>query len=236
MIVRFVRVGGWSPPPDAESLEVDDDGSFRMWRSVGSPMAGRFAGKLEPELLDQLRSEAQQAATGGNLEPNIPPDAAIETVELPGSRAILGSNDPGNDAWAPLLAHLRVLLGELMRSPVSAVGLEVDDAREARLEFRGREPLGLDLSALTVRAVLWGPGYEMLDDWSTPAGISKNGGRIEAGPGWKQALPFGHGFKPRPGQVVHAHANFTVLNEAQAVPVSCVVAPPVRVDLPARGN
>ncbi len=226
-MVRFIRVGGWQPPPDSESLEVDDDGTFRMWRSVGSPMAGRFGGQLEPGLLAQVRSEGQQAASAGNLDASILPDAAIETIEVDGARASLGGNDEGDGAWAPLVAHLRRLLGELMRSPVSAVALEVDGARAARLEHRGREPLGLDLSSLTVRAVLWGPGYEMLDDWSAPAGISSDGGRVQAGPGWKQALPFEHGFKPRPGQVVHAYANFVVLNGEQPIPVSCVVAPPV---------
>jgi hypothetical protein len=227
VIVRFVRVGGWQPPPDSESLEVDDDGTFRMWRSVGSPMAGRFGGKLEPDQLAQLRSEVQRAASGGNLNPDIPPDAAVETVEAGGARAVLGSNDPGSDAWGPLLAHLRRLLGELMTSPVSAVALELDGVDSARLEHRGREPLGLDLSALNVRAVLWAPGYEMLDDWSAPAVIPGDA-RIQAGPGWKQALPFEHGFRPRPGQVVHAYATVAVLNGEQPVPVSCVVAPVVQ--------
>src|SRR3989475_8057306 len=168
MIVDYARIGGRVPPPDNEGLQVEDDGSFRMWRSI-APAVGRFAGTLSPAELRQLKQEAQIAAAAGDVSRPPTMDGSAERFQLDGASATMGTNDDVEGAWGDLIRHCRRLLEQLVSMPQAAVGLEVgDDGRSARLVHLGNKPITVDLSTLSIRAVLWGRGFQKVGDWSTP--------------------------------------------------------------------
>jgi hypothetical protein len=227
LIVRLRRLGGRVPPPDNEHLDVAPDGEFSMWRSTNTGVAGRFAGRLDPEELAGLQAEARQASVAGDLEVQPFPDASIETVEVQGARAELGRDTDG--PWAPLVGRVHRLLDELTAAPLAAIALEVDrDGRRARLVHRGSRPLWLDLSGLSSRAVLWGPNWWLLQDWRSGSGedgAAEEGGgatargRVEAGPSWSMELPFGHGFEPGPDRTLQGFAELVLIEREVPVPV-----------------
>jgi hypothetical protein len=206
-------------------LEINPDGTFSMWRSVGNatqPPApiGRFAGQLEPQIQAELQQAAAKAVEAGNFKLTPPPGAATETITLDQVQARLGANDEPEGAWAGLIEQLRRLLGDLTASPQAAISLELlDGGRAARLTHHGPDALQLDLSGLTVRAVLW-EGYNKAGDWRAnelPAGATDN---ITAGPGWSFDLPLAHGFNIAPSQEVVAYVTFAAFDGEQAIPVA----------------
>ncbi len=234
LMVRLSRVGGRVPPPDNEHLDVAPDGEFSMWRSTNTGIAGRFAGRLDPDELAGLEAETRQASAAGDLEVPPFPDAAIETVQVQGARAELGGDTDG--PWAPLVARLHRLLDELTAAPLAAIALEVDhEGRRARLVHRGSQPLRLDLSGLSSRAVLWGPNWWLLQDWRSgtgddgagPAGAGATArGPVEAGPSWSMELPFGHGFEPGPDRILQGFAELVVIEREVPVPVGLMATSP----------
>ena len=242
LIVRLRRLGGRVPPPDNEHLDVAPDGEFSMWRSTNTGVAGRFAGRLDPEELAGLAAEAREAAAAGDLEVQPFPDASIETVEVQGARAELGGDADG--AWTPLVARLHRLLDELTTAPLAAIALEVDrGGRRARLVHRGGERLRLDLSGLSSRAVLWGPNWWLLEDWRSGAedhgeaggarsgagpgaGGTGAGGTVEAGPSWSMELPFAHGFEPGPDRTLQGFAELVLIEREVPVSVGLMTTSP----------
>ena len=227
MKISYRRTGGWKPPQDNERLDIQDDGIFTMWRSVGwatnpATPVGRFAGRLSEGELTTLQREASSAAQAGDIQIMITPDAPVEAIQVGGAKAVLGANDQPGGAWGPLVEHLRRLLAELTASPRAAVSVQVsDDGKKARLVHLGDEPLRLDLSTLSVRAVLW-EDYDRLGDWSAPPRAAGDGhlSDVRAGPGWSVDLPFSHGFEVRPGSAVVAYVNFVAYDGHEPVAVS----------------
>ena len=212
MIVSYARIGGRVPPPDNEGLQVEDDGSFTMWRSI-APSVGRFAGKLSADELSRLKTEAEKAAAQGDVSRPPTMDGSAERFQVEG-------------ATATLATHVRKLLGELVSMPQAAVGLEVgEDGRSARLVHLGDKPLAVDLSKLSIRAVLWGRGFRKLGDWSTPA---KPGPvQAEASDSWNAPLPFDHGLKPGKNKVLHVYVTFAVSENGQRADVRVEHTPAV---------
>jgi hypothetical protein len=226
MAIKFQRRGGRKPPRDNEVLTIEDDGSFDLWRSVGwttQPPApvGRFGGQLEETERIRLQEEVAAAQAAGDLQQTPRPDSSIDSVELPGARARLGNNDRVSGPWAPLIDHLRSLLGELTRSPRAALGLEVKaDGRGARLVHLGSEPLRLNLDGLTVRAVLWRENRKA-GDWTAPAESRPSGRSAETSEdGWTFDLPFGHGFEVDGESEVVAYVTLGLYDDERQVPVS----------------
>ncbi len=231
MIVNFGRTGGRRPPPDNEGLQINDDGSFTMWRSI-SPAIGRFAGELEASELSKIKTEVQQAAAAGDLTKEPARDGSVEGIDIPGAHASLGSNDYAEGPWGVLLDHLRKLLGELINMPQAAVGLEVEpDGKSARLVHLGEKPLAIDLSNLSVRAVLWGRGYHKLGDWNsnegdgaaTPSGPAQ----VEAAGSWSASLPFDHGFRMGKNKVLHVYVTFAASENGIRADVTAQHTPPI---------
>jgi hypothetical protein len=152
-----------------------------MWRSANTAVAGRFAGSLDGAELAALVEEARAAAAAGDLEVQVLPDDAIERVEVDGARAEMGGGSRLDGPWAALVAHLHRLLDELTDRPLAALALQLDQGgRRAWLVHRGSEPLRLELSKLSARAVLWGPGWWLLEDWRS-GGAAPPGGTAPAG-------------------------------------------------------
>jgi hypothetical protein len=223
MIISYQRSGGRRPPRDNESLRITSEGAFTMWRSVGASTypataIGSFAGTLAPDVHEALAREGAAAVTAGNLSLTPKPDGALETITVDSARASLGANDDPDGPWQPLINHLRQLLGDLTAQPRAAIAARVEpDGASARLEHLGTEPLRLDLTALTVRAVLW-QNYTTRGDWRAPnAGLP---GETTAAPGWSLDLPFDHGFTVQEGTSVRVYVTFGAFNDTVLVPVS----------------
>lgn len=224
MKIRYTRSGGRTPPRDREILEIDTEGAFTMWRSVGSAThpptpIGRFAGQLDAQEQKKIQQAAAKAAKAGDLKLKPPPGAATDSITVGEAQARLGANDKAEGDWAGLIEGLRRLLGELTASPEAAIALKVEKrGQAARLVHQGSAEIQLDLSGLTVRAVLW-EGHNKNGDWRAkelPAGADS---KVKAGPGWSFDLPFDHGFKVTSGQEVVAYVTFAAFEGERAIPV-----------------
>jgi hypothetical protein len=220
-MISLTRTGGMRPPRFDERLDIADDGTFQMWRSVSTATLpatpiGRFAGYLsgaQRTLLD----EASRGATGeGSREWSLLPDSPVDRLQLDGVTATLGIHENGDGAWAAPIRLVRQLLVDLTDSPAAAIALEGDSARAA-LVHRGGNPLRVDLSNLSVRAVHW-RGSDSQATWATDASYST--GEVIAEPGWRLALPLDTGFELQPGDRVVIRATFAAHDGEQMVPVS----------------
>ncbi len=223
MTISYQRSGGRRPPRDNESLQIDEEAGFTMWRSVGAATypatpIGRFAGTLDPETAEALAKEGASAVAAGNLSLTPKPDGSLETITVDSARASLGANDDPKGAWQPLVSRLRQLLGELTAQPRAAIAVRVEqNGGVAQLVHLGTEPLRLDLSALTVRAVLW-QNHSTRGDWrASNPGMP---GEITAEPGWSLNLPFEHGFAVPEDASVRVYATFSILDGNNPAPVS----------------
>lgn len=222
MTVSITRSGGRGAPPDRERLEIEDDGAFTMWRSVRSPVVGRFAGRLPEATLSKVGQLAAAAAAAVVPAVKRIPGAAAETIEVDGATLRAGSTGGPDGPWGELQAALRPLLRELTSSPSAAVALEVGENRaSARLAHRGDAPLVVDLSSLTVRSVVWRPGWEQGGEWSSDAADQ----RVETGPGWAHDLPFGHGLDVGPTDALHVFASLGLLDRETKVAALASVDP-----------
>ncbi|MGH2343986.1 MAG: hypothetical protein ACRDG4_02090 [Chloroflexota bacterium] len=223
MTISYQRSGGRRPPRDNESLRIDDAAGFTMWRSVGAAAypataIGHFAGTLAPEVREALTQEGADAVAAGNLSLTPKPDGAVETIVVDAVQASLGANDDPTGPWLPLVSRVRKLLGDLTAQPRAAIAAQIgQDGTSAQLVHLGTEPLRLDLSALTVRAVLW-RNYSTHGDWRAPnPGLP---GELTAEPGWSLTLPFDHGFTVPEGASVRVYVTFSAFNGDVSVPVS----------------
>ena len=224
MMVEFWRRGGRVAPPDREYLAVDDQGNFRLWRSVNVPVVGQFVGLLSTTEQTRLQAEVAAANQTGSIRLVPLPDSAIETVTIGSVQASLGHTDQPDGAWGTLISHLRQLMDQLTNAPQAALALEVDgQGRSARIIHRGPDAVKGDLHSVMIRAVLWGGYYEMMGNWhTTQAGASSP---LMMTPGWSLDLVFDHGFTLEKGQVIHTYVRFDLYDGAGIVPVSLVHAP-----------
>jgi len=217
-VIALARTGGMRPPQFDEMLQIDDDGLFRMWRSVSkasglpSPV-GRFAGRIDGAQRAALSAAAKRAAGEGSRTWLVSPDSPVDTIDVDGVSAKLGIHHGGEGAWQELVALVRPLLRELTSSPLAAIALEVNGG--AKLVHQGTEPITLDLASLTVRADHWRDG-QSLGRWTAPAAAH---GEVVAEPGWKLELPFEHGFDVQPGDRVTADVTFAAHDADRLVPV-----------------
>jgi hypothetical protein len=226
MIIQYSRSGGHKPPQDREILDIRKDGIFSLWRSIGSAAypptpVGRFAGQLPSDDLAQINLEVANCIQAGNLIIPPLPDAALETVQLPGVQANLFIHAEPSGAWGILVTRLREYLKVLTRYPLSAVSIEVSsNGTVARLSHLGSNPIRIDFAELTVRAVLW-KGYKKVGDWFAPKGnLQQSPARITAIKGWSLDLPFHHGFNVQEGREVVAYITFTIYDEDTPVHIS----------------
>ncbi len=219
-VIALRRSGGMRPPQYREILEIQGDGTFRMWRSVSlasglpSPV-GRFSGVLPADTLAVLRRAASAAAKDGSRSLTVSPDSPVDVLEADGASITLGMRDPGIGAWKDLAALVRPLLKQLTDHPEAAMAIEIDGSG-ARLEHRGTETIDVDLSALQVRAVHW-RGDQSEGRWTADGAP---GNATTAGPGWTFELPFNHGFDLEPGDRIVVYALFSLKNGDAFVPVS----------------
>jgi hypothetical protein len=224
-MIQYTRTGGSRPPRDRELLTVEDEGKFSLWRSLGAAVfpptaVGHFAGKLNANDLAALQKLAQAAQKAGDLAVVPPPGSSLERVTLAdGVNARLGIHDEPDGPWGALLARLRQLLADLTAHPQAALKLTVSAKGDAaRLAHLGDQPLRLDLSDLTIRAVLW-EGYKNLGDWRY-SGPAEWEGDVVAEPGWSLELPFAHEHETGPSAEVVAYVTLAAYDGRLRVPIS----------------
>jgi hypothetical protein len=222
-MISVTRTGGMRPPRFHEWLDIADDGTFQMWRSVGTATLpptpiGRFAGRLSNTQRESLEKASRGAVGEGSREWSPLPDSPVDRLQVNGASATLGIHDNGDGAWAALIRLVRQLLVELTGAPDAAIALEGDaDGGDAALVHQGSNPLRVDLSNLSVRAVHW-RGSDSLDTWTTDVPSSTE--EVVAESGWRLALPLDPGFDARSGDRVVVRATFAAHDGEHMVPVS----------------
>jgi hypothetical protein len=198
MLLAYRRTGGLQPS-DHETLDIEGDGHFRMWRTIAPATnpptpVGRFAGKVPPGELEALEAETEEAGRAGDLRMEMPPDSAVEQLRIADATATLPHSGEPNGPWGRLVGRCRSFLVSLTEQPRAALALRVSEGgRHAELVHLGAEPLLLDPSTVTVRAVLR-EEQEQLAAWSAAVGGEPSD--VEARPGWTFPLPFEHGLEP----------------------------------------
>jgi hypothetical protein len=219
--VEFRRLGG-APPPEREVLQVDGDGRFTLWRSIGSPAVGRFSGGVpDPAGLAALVAAVEGEQGTGRVE--VPAGAPVEEVEVGGAVAAAEAdlNPPG--PWGPLLAACRRLTESLTDQPDAAVALVgVEAPGRWRLEHRGTGVLPLELDHAELLLTLWRDGQQAGTAGTGPLGA----GRVEAGPGWTLELDVPGAPDPS-GGILLARLELVGEDGGVLVPMS-VQAEPVR--------
>jgi|GEM_PF-2460678 len=223
MIVTYLRAGGMNPPPDREELTIENDGSFRLWRSVGwatyPPTAiGLFAGKLEPDTLNELKLETAAANKVGKIKRIPMPGSAVEEINTGKAKAEILDYVELEAGWKELVERLRQMLHDLTASPRAAIELHhLTDKNELELVHLGTTALKLDLSELVIKARhMDKKTYSTIAEWQ----FDQNMGKITAEPGWSLKLPFKPDFTLNPDSEVLVFATFTIFDGNKRVPVS----------------
>jgi hypothetical protein len=211
MTVRYERSGG-RPPRDFELLEIGDDGSFRLWRTVGWERTGRFSGQLDKEDRRSLQDEVDAVTTANDLDISAPRDAAIEIVQASGRTASMGHHEEAPEPWRALVGHLRRLVNDLTSQPEAAVEFEVEpDASKVRLRQVGTEALRVDLSGLKLEGYLLDRDGVSHGHWLSSAATAPSG-PATAEPGWIVEIPLDHQFDLSGGRRAQIWVAFDIFN------------------------
>lgn len=214
-LVSFGRFGAQFPP-ERETLTVDADGGYELWRSFAGPVVGRFAGTVdELDALTALVTAAREEPPPPPPGDDLPPDASVEVVGVGAQEVEVVAGAPVEGAWGALLTRLRELLDELAGEPVAAVRAVLVDPGTLRLEHLGSEPLPLHLAALTVQLERHDGGLLVASATVTPEGL----GAVTAEPGWTLDIPLDADVVDGPGAVT-ARATFIAVDQGVNVPVS----------------
>jgi hypothetical protein len=179
--VAFARLSD-APPPLREMLDIDDDGSWRVWRSVGTAI-GRFAGSGDADA-GAGRGILELAAAAEQSEPprgdEFPADATVDSIDLGGRSVSVPYRQSPDGPWGKLFKACRDLLDEALTQPLAAIGLELAGSGRVRLEHRGDESLPVEFGAAQVEATVWTP-----DGTFVASGTGKiDAGHVDAEPGW----------------------------------------------------
>jgi hypothetical protein len=150
-VVSWRRQGGGDRPPANEHLEIDDDGSYRLLRSVGSARAGHFAGTLDAPALAEVLALVEAADPADAPTERAGEGAAAEFVGARSATAAVHPQWPGGreaGSWGPLVERLRRLADELTSSPVAAVEATTTssgDGLVVALEVIGTAPVAVGI-------------------------------------------------------------------------------------------
>jgi hypothetical protein len=177
--ITFARLSD-APPPMREMLEIEDDGSWRAWRSVGQAI-GRFADRGGADAAG--RRIVELAAATEEADPpaasEFHPDATVDTIRV-GERSVAVSYRASRTGpWGELLSATRGLLDDAISHPTAAIGLVLVANDRVRLEHRGTDPLPIELGSAQVEATVWQHGVFV------GAGTGRvEAGHVDTGPGW----------------------------------------------------
>lgn len=206
------------PPPEREILEVEPDGSFRLWRSI-APVVGRFGGSLPDDAAADLRRLVDAVGSSSAPRPGkVPPDASVEQLEIAGTLSVFEADGDLAAPWGDLLAACRRLADGLVDRPLAAIALEVDLAdggAQIRLVHRGSGSLPVELAAARLKVAVW----RAMINAANATAPALDLGRVDAGPGWSTEtavdLP-----ALEPGDKVTADARFIADDGGVFIPVA----------------
>ena len=205
--LSFERHGGLAPRDD-ESLALAADGAFTARRTIGGESIGAFKGDLSAAAINRLRKAV--AALDGPTELEIPTPAhgATEELGVAGRTLRTGSNETAPKPWRSLLGSVRKLLeDEVVAHPSAAMRL-VADARMARLEHAGSEPIDVDLGSVEVRVTRRGDDDAIRGQWRSRAGEGHDW--VTANDAWTADLPFDHGLELSSGDWLQVQVELAI--------------------------
>ena len=186
-LVRSHRSGGRRPSDD-ESLEVDDDGSFDLTRTVGGPRVGSFAGTMSTRSLTALKRLVEQADDLDDRPTGLPPHV-LESVSTSRAEISVGARSMADVPAMKLVKHMRKLVDTLTDQPAAALELRVaDDGGSITLASVGRDPIEADLGQASITWTLFGAQEELLTAGELPAPPDVHG-KARLDPGWSTDLP-----------------------------------------------
>jgi hypothetical protein len=172
-----------APPPLREVLDVADDGTFTMWRSVGE-IVGRFAGSIPgAAAAGALAADAASAEPPATLE--LAPDTTVDTVTVGGRTMATTQHRRPDGPWGELLALGRELLDALVDRPAAAIAASLPSPTVLRLEHRGDGTLPVLLGGAVVDVRVWSPTDLVAQVFAEPP----DAGQVEVGPGWFLEVP-----------------------------------------------
>lgn len=187
----YSRTGG-RPPEDDERLEIDDDGAWRLRRTMGGPRVGTFAGRLDDAQRRELDEAMTSAAGGPGPAPaTVAPDAAREAVEAGDASIGLAAGGDVAGAWRPLVELLRGWSETLAASDVAEAALELRLGPDGPvLERLGAADLRVWLASLHVDAYARDADGVVVERASAGPGVEPEVARGEAtttNRGWSMA-------------------------------------------------
>ena len=187
MLASYHRSGGRRPSDD-ESLEIEDDGSFVLTRTVGGPRVGSFAGTISKQALAALVKLVEKADDLDDRPTGLPPHV-IESVETTRADITVGAHSKAAGPATKLVKRMRQLADELTDHPVAALELRVaDDGHAITLASVGTEPVGADLGSASITWTLFGQGEELLTAGEIE-GPANAGSKAHLAAGWSAELP-----------------------------------------------
>jgi hypothetical protein len=193
--VAFTRSSD-APPPMLDTLDVDEDGSWRAWRSVGETI-GRFSGSDLGSVVGLARRAAAEPPPTAS---DVPADATLDRLELGDGHAvaIVGVSTRPTGAWGDLFDACREAIEDATTHPTAAISIVVLGHDRVRLEHRGTDMLPVELGRVQAQASLWTTAGAFLATGTGGVDL----GRVEAGPGWSVEIPL-EGIDPTlPGGLV----------------------------------
>jgi hypothetical protein len=190
------------------SLEIDDDGTWRVRRLSGSERAGRFGDRLDGAALEAVKAEVAEAAAAGPPSRDEPwrPGGLVDSFWAGDVVAQIGADEEPPAAWEGLARRCRALLDGAAEMPIATI--EADATGDGELRHAGTEPVPTNGAGFSVEATVFGPGGSTHDSWT---------GTIEAPqeipPGWQASLGLdGSGLVPAAGQTIGVTVRFAFVD------------------------
>jgi hypothetical protein len=209
-MIRYRLTGGRAVPGHDERLEIDR-GRFRLRRTTGVAVVGRFTGELAADDARGVDAAAEAVRGTSSLYLQASPGSSPEVVEVDGVH-LQGDLDDAPEPWAALVERLRDLVDRLVDAPEAAIAIEVDDdGRRARLVHRGTVPVEVDLSEARIAVNAWQGYYEPAGRWER--GPIDLGAPSTAEPGWQADLPFDHDLPVGDDFSLQVEADFAIRDD-----------------------
>lgn len=184
-----IRYGMNTPGPRAQysGVEIDDDFTAVGWQTDGDRV-GRFRRALTAAERRSLERALQAARRAGPTPPAKGPrrpGAGTERIIADGVDLTVGPDVPADAA--ELVDRLRDLQADLTDSPVGAIALEVTTGPrlQVRLRHVGAEPVGVQMTSLTVSVAIFGSDSALVDTVDRTVDASDVADRVA--PGWTLA-------------------------------------------------
>jgi hypothetical protein len=210
--VSFSRLSS-APPPLREIAEVEADGSWRAWRSVGTAV-GRFAGgdggsRVLEAVRAALDAQLPAPAEGGTL------DEATDEIVIDGSALEVPHGHVPAGPWGEALEACRDLVARAPEHPLAAIAVTMAGPGLVRLEHRGSEALEVELGSGRVEITTHDERQIPVQSTFTALDL----GAVEARPGWSAEVRIDPVEAPT-GGMVGVEVSFVAVDDGVHIPVT----------------